>query len=373
MKHPMSFLKDIYSGLDSSHKAALTLVQSSGMLQYPLDLTDQTMQSVLDSYGVSESTVTNALKSLDGTFLRLSATPGQQEGRGWSFRHPTLSEGFAAYIDEDVHRISILLSGLSDQALLNQVDCGSGDHKGTLVVIPPALYHHVAERLAGSRPSRSGDFQEYLRWNQFFVRRCSLDFLRTYTDVDPGFIESLLRFTAYLNAVDQPKILARLHQAGLLNSDHLQRILNRLRELAIETPDAAWLDLEEWKVLTSVEDRSWLMQEVRRELVPRLDDCLEDWQSNEPDDENPIYYYQRLESALRRYRRELLNDTEAVALIDEALENSSRACEEAAEHYVDPDDDTAESEKPSTYGRDGAHLSPRTQVEGRSIFDDLDT
>ena len=105
------------------------------------------------------------------------------------FRHPTLREGFSAFMASSPNWLEIFISGLDDDGILTQLDCGSGDTRGTLVAIPPTLYRAVAERVAKARDlprpsSWENRWERYGRWSAFLANRCSADFLKLYLEVD---------------------------------------------------------------------------------------------------------------------------------------------------------------------------------------------
>src|ERR1039458_557724 len=143
-------------------------------------------------------------RSLAGFFPQATAPPFSKAG--WAFRHPTLWEGFASWIATQSHLLTVVLDGLTDDALLRRADCeeeNADEKPGTLMRIPPALYPHVAQRLAaiwqpftGQKWTRKNGstvatdaFQEHRSRQSAalsFLRHRSGDaFLRTCLDADP--------------------------------------------------------------------------------------------------------------------------------------------------------------------------------------------
>ncbi|MEV4630790.1 hypothetical protein AB0J90_31450 [Micromonospora sp. NPDC049523] len=317
--------------------------------------------------------VGDALTVLDNTFLRYSAMPGGSPIPAWSFRHPTLREGFAAFIASDLNLTEILCSGLEDNQLLTQLDCGSTEARGVLISIPSALYPEVAQRIFAMRPtyeSAGRDWSEYHRaktsWYAFFTQRCGRTFLQEYLTVDPALPSRLLEFVSHLGPFDEPSVLAHLHRNGLLAESIRIIAVKRVSELAVETPDAGWIKLPEWSILMTSEERNLLLASVRNELLPELVDVVWNWGSNRPSKEDPEGWYEPLVETLKEYADALGDDTAARRLIDDALDAIDRAKENDWSEY---------DEEPLPYRKKSWHSSQVQLRQGlgtRSIFDDVD-
>jgi hypothetical protein len=121
MMRPRQFLRDVYDQLGSNEQAALALVYAAAnesSLENPLAL-DGVQCELITQAGSTPAGTAKALQSLTGTFLR--ETSGPSEKPGWTFRHPTLREGFAAWASVQPHLLTVVLAGLTDEALLTRV------------------------------------------------------------------------------------------------------------------------------------------------------------------------------------------------------------------------------------------------------------
>ena len=89
-------------------------------------------------------------------------------------------------------------------------------------------------------------------------------------------------------------MLARIHQAGLLSEEVRMQAVDRMADLAVRTPDDGWLEGPAWEVLLTASDRAMLMDKVRTDLVPRLDD-VGDGEREADDDpiDNALFWYER--------------------------------------------------------------------------------
>lgn len=380
MTHPAQFLRDVYEQLGPDQQAALALVYAAapdGSLANPLTL-DEAQRDIITRAGGTPAGVARALENLTGSFLQVTAPPLGQHG--WAFRHPTLWEGFASWVATHTHLLTVLLGGLTDSALLRRADCQDEDapeHNGTLLRVPPPLYRPVAERLAmilrepftGDKWTiRAGTTVSTNSYNEhrgrkssvhtFLAYRSSDEFLRTYLDVDPGMPYTMLGFGSFLYAVTEPGVLARLHRAGLLSEPVRCRAVERVTELAIDTPDSGWLTDKAWDILLTPRDRAVLMRKVREDLIPALE--YTDWdQDDKESGHDPV------EDSLNKYKEafEKEGDHQAAAAFAEA----ARMRAEVPEKYYDYDDAGQGYRRPLT----GTRLAPPSDT-GRSIFDDID-
>jgi hypothetical protein len=376
MAQSQRLLRDVYDQLDAHAHAALALTYATAQdkalpgLPNPV-LFDASARDILERSGSTPAGVSKALAALTGTFLRLSTSSNGQEY--WTFHHPTLREGFAAWLTTQPHLLPMVLIGMSDQALLSRTDClapGSKQRQGTLLRIPPSLYEEVAHRVAALRQQRRGPLED---WRQLHERQWAVQtylahdssdgFLRAYVAADPQIYEELDQFDSPVSYDKLTIILARLHQAHLLPEEFRQRAIDRMKELAVSSPDASWIDDEDWQLLLTDTDREAMFEHVLRKLVPHLEDRVEDWAaaSSGDVDDDPV------ENALRSYEEafEERKDTDTASKIDWAID-SYQQIRPAPE-------DTASGWTPnSTSLRE--RLSELRQRSGnqRSLFDDID-
>ena len=247
----------------------------------PLGRPTREHEDLLLLIGSSYDRVAAALTVLEGTFLRRSQKPGTTDPQEYSvFRHPTLREGFAAFMASNPNWLEIFIAGLDDDGVLTQLDCGSGDTRGTLHCLPPTLYRTVAERAAqpGSTPSRQWEnrgarFQRGRRSWPTVARRISW---KLYLETDEQALNRCLNFGSSLSAIPELPVLAKLHKCGLLSEENLRGV-EAISELAVDTPDADWLGDPDATGLLTSEDRAEILAHVKGELIPDLEYTLYNW------------------------------------------------------------------------------------------------
>lgn len=359
MEESTDFLVTVYGQLDRHAQAALTAVYAAGDAGLSPTLAGGE-DALIKRLGSSQADVAAALSAMDETFVRFGSTDSRVSAR-WFFHHPTLREGFAAYIAQRPHLVDILVIGLSDESLLSQTDCGGEPGRGTLVTIPRDIFPVMAQRLAAVAVDRL-DWRRRSAWSDYFLHRCSDEFLSLYADTDPKFVSRLLDFGSYLSIAAEPKVLARLHALGKLTEADRRRAVRNVSDLAVETPDADWLDAREWAHILAPEEHAEILERVRTELIEDPYDTLENWRSNRPPFDDPDSYYEPLERALQRYRRVFDGDADAVRRLDHALEETWLLRSER--------DDEDRPSRPSNLVP--KPLAGDIRRSARSIFDDVD-
>ncbi|MFF7944518.1 hypothetical protein ACFZC5_32835 [Nocardia gamkensis] len=378
MTKPNQFLQDIYQGLEPDHIGALALVYQSGDLPVPLEIQSSERRDLLTLVGSSLSGAAGALEILEGTFLRRARKMGTDNDQEyWSFRHPTLREGYAAFVASKPNLLRLFIEGLDDNGILTQLDCGGGEKQGTLVQVPPSLYQPVAQRVADARlPRRDRDSDNWLQrylWTGFLASRCSRGFFDAYMRIDPKLVDRCLNIGSYISTQHEIAILARMHELGLLSEKARQSVRDTVSELAIETPDGDWIDDTGLARLLTHQERIEIFDRVRTELLPNLDNIIHDWEFNEQG-ESAEDYYRPLIDTFDRYREAFDAREDKVASIKfrHALDRV-HILETEARHWQDDDPD-----KPPPPTENGLHelLSKEAPFPAgtgdRSVFDDVD-
>ncbi|MGW5210599.1 nSTAND3 domain-containing NTPase [Streptomyces sp. NPDC004051] len=322
MSRPHRFLSDVYSQLDVDSQAALALVYVSpeGLLS-PLHL-DRRKRNVLEQVGSTVGAAGRALTSLVGTFLR--SVVDVDGASAWVFQHPTLREGFAAWLIDQPHLLPVILSGMDDETLLNHTHCltsQDGQENGILLGLPAPLYPDVAKRFArifDEWPEGScwtGDTIDYLG------RKCSDEMLMTFLSAYPNLPSRLTDLIPCVSDAPEPAVLARLRQKGALPEIYRRRVVENMGDLAVNCLDTSWITEQVWDQILTDSDRADIFRRVRTSLLPRLEEAIrENWTSEwlrSGRVRNP------LELSLRTYRFafEVIGDSVTARFFRDALES----------------------------------------------------
>ncbi|WP_371518245.1 hypothetical protein [Kitasatospora sp. NBC_01300] len=317
MADPGSFLRDVYAGMERSHIGALALVYMAVNLPSPIYLSDF-QSAALTRIGCSSASALQSLSQLEGTFLRYGSSDSDGGADCWSFRHPTLREGFAALMAEDPTMLDLFIEGIQDGSGLSRLDALNGKSVGTLVRIPPKLYPRLSEILCQIRPNT----QDYRSWSQycrFLAYRCSDGFLTLHMARDWSLVEVLLKIRPILALSPEVDVLARLRTAGILDEHTRHRALKEIKRITEEFPDGSWFDSPDFRLLMDPGELMAISLSARRSIIPRLGEILRDWSDRAPQDGDATSHYRPLCESFYAFQELMRSDDSAVWELEKAL------------------------------------------------------
>lgn len=352
--NPLELLREIIQTLDANSKSALALVfMRGGALPSPVEMTIEEQRAITRLGGSDK--VLSAFGSLDGSLLLNSLQGGSYE---WRFKHPTIRDAFASLVAEDRELMDIYLAGTPVEKLFGEISCGDVGIQGAKVIVPSDRFNGLMTRMA-EFDSKKWENQRAL--HRFLAHRCDKEFLARYIARYPEFIPSL-RVGSYLSVVSDVDAIVRLHQFGLLSEDKRLYVVARIRELAVETPDAGFLQ-EGIRNLLTEDELADILAHVQKTLLPKLDDKIDNWRSNYSSNDDPEDYFDELVYALRKYRDKFESCPDSVEYINSALTDIEQVIDDLrSERPQEPDSDDYFGRGSSGGGYD----------ESRSVFDDVD-
>lgn len=355
VEYPIPLLQEVIRTLDRASRAAIALVfMRGGWVDSPVNLLPEE-ETAIRLLGSTGDVVRAALAPLDGSLL----IRVQQNGQfGWRAKHPTVLDAFATLVAEDRELMDIYLVGTPVRQLLSEVACGGGRLRGVKLEVPVDRYDGLIERILTFHAERRENRDAV---NTFLAHRCGREFLRMMLERDPNFASQLF-VRSYFYAVTSTKLINKLHAVGLLPEDQRTKHVARVRELALNTPDAGFLDRRTVSFLKDDEVKE-ILREVHVRLLPRLDMEVENWKENYTIGDTPSDYFEPLKGALSEFSAALSHDSEAVALIDEGIAVIDEAIAEL---------DSQVQEEPDDYDYYYHSSNSPDGPDSRSIFDDVD-
>ncbi len=351
--NPLDLLCEIIRTLDANSRSALALIfMHSGILPSPIEIGEEE-RSAISYIGGSAGGVREALNALNESLLIQSF---QNNSHAWRFKHPTIRDAFATLIAENTELMDIYLSGTPIEKLFEEVSCGDVGIQGVKVIIPSSRYDALLTRI------EKGDLKKNGTLYQFLAYRCDREFLTRFIERQPKFISNL-QVWSYLYAVWDVDVIVRLHEFGLLPEEKRIGVVAAIKNLAVDTPDAGFLQGRTRNIFTEAELID-IIEHVQERLLPDLNSQIDNWLSNyNKDTDESDEYFSELKSALEDYRNEFEDYHDSLEYIDAGLARIEKVKEDLrSEDHKKPDSD-------DYYGKD----SPGNDSNGsRSIFDDVD-
>lgn len=351
---PMEFLEEVIRTLDSHSRAALAAIfMKGGAMTSPMELSAEEANAI-ETLGSTTSTARSAIGTLHGSLVKQVKHEGSIF---WRFKHPTIQDAFASLISADRELMDIYLKGAPIERVFSEVTCGDVGIEGVKVVVPKDRYEMMVYRLDSYYRENRGRLDKLYT---FLAYRCDREFLAHYCAVNQALVENL-NVGSYLYAVSDVDLLVRLHEFGLLPEPIRLKAFEFIQHLAVNVPDAGFLDPTISPLLTKAEIRT-VLDRVRKELVPKLDETIEDWRYQWDRDSDPEDHFYELVSALKSYS-EAFTYEEICGKLDSALEHIDGIVEELKLKLP------REPEYDELYGDDD---NASSSFPARSIFDDVD-
>lgn len=356
VEKPVPFLQEVIQTLDRPSRAAIALVfMRNGSLESPVSLATEEVEA-LSSLGGSKADVVAALGALDESLLIRISEGGRE---WWRFKHPTIRDAFADIVARNRELMDIYLRGTPLLRMLSEITCGDTGLAGAKLIVPPDRFAVVRGRIQDALKS-SRDVRSTIL--SFLAHRCAPPFLMEYLAADPSLAAGL-QVGAYLYAVTDVALIAKLHSIGALPEEERLRHAADIRDIAIQTPDAGFANAEIRRLFTS-EEYSTLLDDVRAFLLFDLDQALDNWKHNEPRDGKSDDYYAELKSALEEFATLFPGDAEVSKAVDGAIRRVNRRLEELVEDEPDVSQEKIDF-------RNSRSIAA-TESGQRSTFDDVD-
>lgn len=355
VEHPIDLLCEIIEGLDEGSLSALSLVfMRGGSLESPITLTNKENRAV-SRLGGTLSTIQRAVNSLNGGLLISTLQEGSYI---WKFKHPTVRDAFASIVASSPDLMDIYLKGAPLDTLLREISCGEVGVEGVEVIVPPGQFEEVINRLQTLDTRQWNE-----RWNliRFLSYRCNKQFLQIFTSQFEGFIPSLTPLSlSYVSP--EINLILRLYEFGLLPEEDRLRTVNRIKELAVDTPDSGFLRDDIREFLTSSEFDETLL-EIKTKLIPRLGSVIQEWNDSYDNDTEPVDHFYELTDAFIDFERVFETDSEVTAKLDAAKIEIEDLIENLEAEYV------LNTDHESHYEENHSH---HVEESNRSIFEDVD-
>jgi len=350
VEQPLGFLLDVIRSLDPHLRASLTLLfMRNGIMESPVQLSDFEIQA-LNRLGSGSSNVGNSLKAMKGSLVIFVAG----DNNYWRFKHPTLSDAIGEIISLDTELIDIYIRGTPPDKLMKEITCGNVDIQGVKLVIPQSRYNDIMGIL---------DTVEKRDLIMFLTYRCNREFIKEYLKANPEIFNHIMKVNSFLSIVPEVLLIVKLHNINLLPEKYRKRFVKEVKRLAVDTPDADFLDSNKIGSVIKPEEKQSILIKVEKELIPTLNDVIDEWRWNYDSPEDPEAYFRPLISALETYLKNFESNKDIVDIIKKSIERIYEEIEYLLGELPGEDYDYSDISSRSTQNYSN---------DDRNIFDDID-
>ncbi len=355
VENPLDMLCEVIDTIGDSSRSALALVFiRGGVLPSPLNTSIEEEKAIARLGG----TIGDAIKGLDSLNGSLLINSIKNGNYSWHFKHPTIRDAFAEMVASSPDLMDIYLTGAPLEKLFSEISCGDVGVQGVSVIVPLGEYQIILDKIKGFDISKWFNKSSLYR---FLSHRCDKQFIVQFLREFPDFI-SELRVGSYIYANPDVDILSRLHEFCLLPEVKRLAVVTEIKNLAAEVLDSGFLR-NRVKVLMSKPELSEVLQLVKSDLLPNLEDKIGDWKRDYNGEDEPDSYFDELKSALDDYKDEFEECEESQQQIENALIQIDEIIAELSSEYTQTSTD-------NIWKSDKASVSNDTG--NRSIFDDVD-
>lgn len=352
VEEPVPFLKDVLRTLGEAERAAIALIFLHGPAGVASPIpASEALETVGRLSGVAPPEVARAMEALGGSLTLLLET---EEGRRWTFKHPTIADAFAELVAESPEMVELYIRGAKLEKLLSEVVCAPIELTGASVRVPPAHYDLLIDRM-----SEKGLFEDDVL--RFAAHRSDPAFVQRFASRVPDLSSLPPQIRSDMMWSSELDFLAKLHTLSLLPESVRLECVQRVSELTIQWGDPAPFRDEEVRGLFKKEELDELGDRFQYEIVEEFGLNPEEWDARLVSGDR-AGHLRDLESAIRTFAGTRPDDETLQSL----SERAAVAIEERIDSIGDDEGDDEDTE-PSTVA---PPLAPADQLA--TIFDDVD-
>lgn len=292
-QHPAEFLLETIRALATDCRAAIALVFLSGGHIYSPIAESGELNLATQAFGVGAASVKDALNALNGSILLLAH---DENGRYWTYKHPTVGDAFAQLVASDPELAEVYLRGAKAEVILNEVVCAGVTLQGASVCVPATLYPLLVERIGQQAPYQLAGFLSY---------RANRDFAAQLLASRPDLLDRLRNFVTPISEDTDAALLARLHHFGLLPDELRDNFFECVRRAVAEEADSSFLDDFDIRNVFSEEEIDSLLREAEAQVLRRIPEHISRLRRDWGEDYDPKEHFSQFEDAVRTFVKEI--------------------------------------------------------------------
>jgi len=284
---PMDFLKETVTGLSSECRAAIAVIfLNGGKVRSPVGAAE--LEAGASAFGVTVAAVRDELEALNGSVLLLAL---DEHGPYWTYKHPTISDAFSAYLAGSPELIEIYLKGARAETILFEVVCPGENIQGAPLVVPAILNELLVKRIENVNFNYLRVFMSYRSnrtVNEMLIAR------------RPDILNGFTHFTVPIKDDPDASLLSKLHRQGLLSEEHRQNFVNSVQSALIEEVDSSFLEGPYLDDILNEAEMAEYRRSIREDVFPNMstyvDSLMSSWDREYP----PEDHFEQLQNSVSR-------------------------------------------------------------------------
>jgi len=349
VERPVGFLREVIDNLGDAGRAALALVFMHPSVGIPSPVPESgALETVCRLTGVGRAEIGRELEAMAGSLTLLAPGPERDQ---WIFRHPTISDAYAAVVADSPEQVELYVAGANLDRLLVEVVCMAHKPQGAKVRVPAELYPALLDRLE----SRALDDA----LTTFLSSRCDAAFLRAFVNARAD----ILQVGTWLPLEDSTAfgLLAAFRRASCLPEDARLHAVQRIDEATIDWMDTGVFVKSSIRTLLNDDEYADLETRFRAEWMDDVEGSFRRWcyQYSSSDE---LGHYNDFKDNLERVKG-LFSTPQTASAIDRVLIKVNQLVRDLESE--EPDARSHQSKAPEA--------PPMPRGTGGDIFDDIDT
>ncbi len=342
VEEPLPFLEDVLRTLGEADRAAIALIFLHGPIGVASPIpASGALDTVCRLSGVPPAEVARAMEALSGSLTLLLET---DEGRRWTFKHPTIADAFAELVAKSPEMVELYLRGAKLEKLLSEVVCAPVQLAGASVHVPTGHYELLIDRM-----SEKGLLEEDVL--RFAAHRSDALFVGRFVDRVPDLSLVPPQISSDMMWSSELDFLAKLNTLGLLPEAVRRVAVERVSELTLQWGDPAPFRDEEVRALFRDSEFEELGDRFQDEIVEEFGLHPAEWDARLVSGDRTAHL-RDLQNSIRTFTA-LRPDDEALSSLSE---RAAVAIEECIELIGDDEGEDDNSEPPAV----APALAPRT-------------
>ncbi|MGC1301786.1 MAG: hypothetical protein WA840_05370 [Caulobacteraceae bacterium] len=325
--NPEDFLLETITNLASDCRAAIALVfLNGGKVRSPVAM--ESLSAAATAFGATEADVRAQLEALNGSLLLLVQ---DEEGRYWTYKHPTVSDAFARYVGASPEMVEIYLRGAKVESILSEV-VTSGVTMwsfGDPVTVPDSLHGLLASRLMTA---------ESYRVASFLTNRANPAFTALMMSMRPALYDRLSSYATPLKDDLDARLAVHLHSHGLLSDRQREKLVEAIFDAAIEEADASFIEDQNIGDVLTDEERAELLTRVKYEVLPRVSEYVAKRRSEWSGSYDPSDYFDELSSNIDSLVKAVGDEIDPVPVMTNLRMEIGFAVQRLADDYDPPEE-----------------------------------
>ncbi len=305
VSEPRRFLQDTIMNLSAECRAAIAVVfLNGGRVRSPVS--SEALENGARAFGVNPADVRTQLEALNGSLLLLAQ---DEFGPYWTYKHPTVSDGFSSYLAGSPELIELYLRGASPYSILYEVVCAGVEIEGAPLIVPDALHDLLADRLLGVEDRFLKTFLSY---------RSNPRFTALVLKHRPSILDGLRSFYNPIKSDPDAILLVTLHSQGILPEELRRGFVRSAQESLLEEADASLFDVPGLEKVFSEEEMAEFLSCAETEVLPRVSEYVGKLRKNWDPEYPPDDHFNELTESITRLCEALTpyeyNDTPLIRL-----------------------------------------------------------